>query len=344
MSIRNGKSIALRQTAWSLVVVLSFIGAMAAGAETVKGRVGAFAPQDTPWERQWLRLMEATKQAGLELDYFIRGELGSQEAMIPAIKRNRLQVGGISLQGMATLVPELTVTMIPFLFESPEEVDFIYDNFLYEPVNALLQEQGVTLIRWLESGWFNIAANRPILTPSAFKGVRIGGSPNFAIQRFLISIGADAVPISSVDMVQALETGLIDGTIKPTAMAFTFRGYVTDFMVANVSYDTGGLLANMTWHKDLSDRHKYALRYGMGTDDKVRRDIRDLVTKQLGIMQYEGVTIHRLTPEQRRAWVRQAQSGHEATIEAAGGRAEEFYDILLRGKAAYRDRGRYEPH
>ena len=328
----------MNKNAWLLLAFVGVFGAAQALGETVQGRVGAFAAQDTPWEQQWYRLMDEAERVELDLDYFIRGELGSEEVMIPAIKRNRIQVAGFSLQGLAVLAPELTVTMTPFLFDSTAEVDFVYDKFLYDTVNNLLQEQGIILVRWLEAGWFNIAANRPILTPSASQSVRIGGSPNVAVQRFLLDIGSDAVPLSLADMVQALETGMIAGMIKPTTMIFSLRGHVTDFMAANVAYDTGGLLANKTWYEGLSDRQKQVLRYGMGTDEQVRQDIRDLVAKQIEIMQADGITVHRLSLEQRQAWIRETRNTHDAIIDAAGGRAQDLYNTLLEGKAAFNSR------
>ena len=97
------------------VVVLTIVPSNFEPALTqeAQGRVGAFSLPNSPWDIQWTRFREAVEASGLTLEYFIRGEVGSEEAMLAALKRNRLQVGGTSLQGIASLIPEINVAMSP---------------------------------------------------------------------------------------------------------------------------------------------------------------------------------------------------------------------------------------
>lgn len=308
-----------------------------AHAQDYAGRVGAFSLPNSPWDVQWSRFRESVNSSGLELEYFIRGELGSEEAMLAALKRNRLQVGGISLQGLASVVPELNVALAPFLFESAEEVDYVYDEVLLDLTNELLEPHGLVLIRWLESGWFSIGSQTPIQSPADLDGLRIGGSPNVAIQGFLRGVGADSVPIASVDLVQALDTGLVDGAIKPTALVYSnLRERVSSVTLFNVAYDTGGLIANRKWFEDLTDAYEAALRNGHGPSAQVRQEVRDMVDDQLADMRDNGPALVYPSEANVAAWINAGRATHPAIIEGSGSEAQRVYEAVLSGIEVFR--------
>ena len=321
----------------SMLAVLFYISFAPASAQETIGRVGAFSLPNSPWDVQWQRFRTSAEASGLHLEYFIRGELGSEESMLAALKRNRLQVGGISLQGIASVIPEINVAMTPFLFHSAEEVDFIYDHVLLDRSNELLFDHGLVLLRWLESGWFSIGAQTDIQTPGQIHGLRIGGSPNVAIQSFLNTVGADAIPIASVDLVQALETGLVDGAIKPTALIYSnLRENVESVALLQVAYDTGGLLANRQWFEGLDEKYKTALREGHGSNEAIRQEVRAMVLGQIEDMKSEGLRLINLDSEGRQLWEIKSATVHQVIIESVGPGAQVIYDDIVDGLRDYR--------
>jgi len=331
----------LRELCLSLLVagilVISLTFTLSARSQQYEGRVGAFSLPNSPWDVQWTRFRESVTSSGLELEYFIRGELGAEEAMLSALKRNRLQVGGISLQGIASVVPELNVALAPFLFESAEEVDFVYDTVLLDLTNELLEPHGLILIRWLESGWFSIGSQTPIRTPADLDGLRIGGSPNVAIQGFLRGVGADSVPIASVDLVQALDTGLVDGAIKPTALVYSnLRERVQYVTLFNVAYDTGGLLANRKWFEGLSESNQIALREGHGPSASVRQEVRDMVEDQLADMRQNGPALVSPSDDEGARWIEAGRATHPTIIQGSGPEAQRVYDAVLSSLERFR--------
>jgi len=305
--------------------------------ECAPGRVGAFSLPDSPWDVQWQRFQTNVQASGLELDYFIRGEIGSEENMLASLKRNRLQVGGLSLQGISSLIPEMNVAMSPFLFRSREEVDFVYDTILLEKANELLAPHDITLLRWLESGWFSIGAQSSIRSPSDIRDLRIGGSPNIAIQSFLSAVGADAIPIASVDIVQALQTGLIDGVIKPTALVYSnLRENVKVIALVRVAYDTGGLLTNKSWFDQLKPEHARALKEGHGTSAAIRQEVRDMVATQIENMRDMGIEVIMPTQSELFQWEQVSIPVHGEIVRKVGGDAQSTYEHIERALNRYR--------
>jgi len=96
-------------------------------------RISSLAFPGTPWHDMWLRFggrFNERNRSCFDLDLFINAEIGSEETALANLRRNRLQIGGLSLQGMATVVPELSVLLTPFLFDNEEQIDFITDEYI----------------------------------------------------------------------------------------------------------------------------------------------------------------------------------------------------------------------
>lgn len=333
----NGNSVLFTRVYRALTLFLCIFSIYCGDAYAQTGRVGAFSLPDSPWDVQWQRFKQTVDKSGLNLDYYIRGELGSEEAMLTALKRNRLQVAGISLQGITSVAPELTVAMSPFLFSTAAEVDFVYDRYLLGLVNETLASQDLILLRWLESGWFSIASQEEIRLPSDLKGQRIGGSPNIATQEFLLALGADAIPIASIDLMQALDTGLIDGAIKPTALIYSnLRSQVQFVSLLRVAYDTGGLLANRSWFDGLDSSYQTALKEGHGPPASVREEVRDMVERQIADMREHGPGLIDLDEAERKEWEKSSQAVYRRIIERSGARGQTVYDAIRTGKECFK--------
>jgi len=321
-------------TLWYLALALFWM-ANASHAETfiAAGR----APPDSPWEEHWFRFMQVIDEApGLDAEYHIRGELGNDEAVLGALRRNRVQVFGTTCATLAELIPELSVPLAPGIFESNDEADFIFDNYLTEPVKALLEERGLVFLQWVESGWVQIFSNTPILTPSDIRNQRIRGLPNISHLAFLDSVGAEAVLLGMTDTVPAIQTGLIDGGMTNTI----FHGFVTakhapHFTLTFHQYDPAIEIANKRWFDGLSSEHQKAVKDAVSTPDWIRGAVRSLEARMIDQMRGDGITVHELNEQQKQSWAHYYEQAQRRVVDEAGGRAAEIYQLIMQGKAEY---------
>ncbi|MEL7029459.1 MAG: TRAP transporter substrate-binding protein DctP, partial [Pseudomonadota bacterium] len=248
--------------------------------EPYYGRAVAFAQPNSVWHQHWIAYQQAIDaDPNLEMDYFIHGELGGEEQMMHDLRRGRAHVGGMALQGLASTVPELTVAMAPYLFDSVEEVDFVYDEFLLEFFNDLFAEKGLYITQWVEVGWTNVFGNgTKILTPEDAANLKLRCSPNIAAQYFLDAIGADAIPLSSTDLVPSLQTGLVKGGLSSTVFHyFVTRRYSTDLTLTRHSYDTGAIVVNKEWLDAAPTDQRRTIVEGWMPSDEARASVRNLV-------------------------------------------------------------------
>ncbi|MCB2106137.1 MAG: TRAP transporter substrate-binding protein [Rhodobacteraceae bacterium] len=306
-------------------------------AAPVHARITAQALVDSVWDQQWDAFKaNISRHDDIAVEYFIRGETGNEEQMLTALRRNRVQIGGITMWGLAGIIPEAAVPMVPFLFDSRDEVDFVFDNYLVAPFTEMLRENGLTFLLWSEVGWSNLYAKRAVLTLDDIKGMKVRGSPNFAAQAFLQSVGADSVPLGIADIAPALQTGLVDGGLSSlTFFYYGFRTFATDVTQLHQSYDQGVQIANAAWWDSMSAAQQRAFREAFVPIDRARAQLRALEDEILEKLKLEGIRVHALTPEQRSAWAEATRPVHAQVIANIGGRAQEIYDIILDGKRAF---------
>ncbi len=309
----------------------------APAADVARGKVTALAQVDSPWDVHWDYFKAKINASPIvALEYFIRGEVGTEEIMLTALRRNRVQIGGITMWGLAGLLPEAAVPMTPFLFESEDEVDFVFDDYLQPIFADLLAERGLVFLDWSEVGWNNLYANKPVLTPADAVGLKLRGSPNYAAQAFLQSVGADSIPLGTADIAPALQTGLVNGGLSSMVFFYyALSDFATHVTETHQSYDQGVVMANKQWWDTLTTEQQRTIRDAFFPIHNARADIRELIKALKSDLVERGMTMHALNDEQRRLWVDATASTHAAILTEIGGRAQTVYDEIMRGKRAF---------
>lgn len=302
--------------------------------------VAGFSLPGSVDERNWRRFEQnvAAWAPEFRLKLLIRGEGGPEETQFSNLRRGRVQIVGGSLAGAAAIVPELAVLQAPYLFESQAEADYVMDEVLLEPFRRIFAEQGLRLIQWLDIGWVNLYARQPILSPADAHGARLRAASSLASQEFVAAIGGDLVTLPFPDILPALQTGLIDGGVTSITM-YSLSGLAAEaphYVLTEHSYDVGVLLANRAWFDRLTPHDKDVFMQAFGSAGQARSDARAAVAELFAGLEADGgVTVYRPDPGQRRAWAEAARPAHEAIILKAGGRSQEIYDLILKGKAEF---------
>ncbi len=310
--------------------------------------VGAAGAPDTPWHEGWKRFERRVGEAaypGLELQLFVNGQLGSEETILANVRRGRVQYAGTSLHGLSSVVPELSVILAPYLFESHEEADFVTDRYLTPLFTEMLAEQGLTFIQWSEVGWTHVYCREPRLEPEEFRGVKMRASTAIASQVFAATIGADNIPLSFDETLQSLQTGLVDCGQSGVGQ-YLLSGIAAEaphYALTTHAYDSGVQFANSDWYEALPEGARRVLEEALDEQQENRDIVRRVIADQEREWQEAGrVAFYTLTDEQELLWREAAQGSHEKLLERIGGRAREVYALILAGKAEFAAR-RQEP-
>lgn len=322
------------------------VAAVAAACErrTIGGRkviyASGFSLPKSADERLWLEFEQRLESQLPEFDVrlLIRGETGPEEQMLAMLRRGRLQIAGGSFAGVATLVPEIALLSVPFLFDSESEVDFVMDHYMLEPFRELFAAKGLRLMQWTDVGWVNLYGQRPLPVPEALRGRRIRASSSIASQAFIAALGADTITLPFSEIVPALQTGLIEGGVTSTTM-YSLSGILNEaphFILTHHSYDMGVMLANGRWFASLDARAQRIVDGSFGGAAHARRTARQSVAMLERTLPERGARLHEPTAEQREAWRRAAWPAHRQLVARIGGQSERIYAMLTAGVAAYR--------
>lgn len=306
-------------------------------------RISSLAFPGTPWHDMWLRFggrFNERNRSCFDLDLFINAEIGSEETALANLRRNRLQIGGLSLQGMATVVPELSVLLTPFLFDNEEQIDFITDEYITDIFSELIEAKGLKLLQWSEVGWTQLYAKREIDFPEQAAGLKLRASNAIGSILFAEAVQADSIPVTFAETLPALETGLIDGGQSGIGI-YAFAGLSREATVLNITkhaFDTGLTVANLDWWDSLSDAQQALVMSSLDETQQGRENIRrDMHRIELGLPD-KGVTVNYLSPEERAVWQAYVGDLRGEIVAAIGGRAQEVIDAIEAGKIAFNAR------
>lgn len=326
-----------------LYAVLAFAatgGASRAAAQEEVSVAGITFP-GTITDRQWdvfTSNIAAEADPPIALKMMIRGEAGSEETMLQAARRGRIQLAAPSLAGATSLVPELAVLQLPFLFDSPAQMDWIYDEVLPQEFRTAFAARGLVFLHWIDSGWLGFYGPTSFADPSAVEGVKLRTAPTDAARLTAQVLKADAIYVPYPEIIQALQTGLIEGGMTSD------YGFVTGGMAAEVqvfthtrhAYDTGMMLANADWYDALSKTNQRLMMRAYGDTTDFRKRSRDYTTGELtNLPQTAGTRVVALSAAERDKWVAVTRPTHRALLDRIGPPAEALYAVIADAKARF---------
>lgn len=272
-----------------------------------------------------------------DMEWYLRGELGSEQQLITGARRNRIQVISISSQGMTSLVPEMGVMLAPYIFDSIEEADFVLDNYLSKPISKMFAELGLEAIQFTDVGWGVLyTVEKPVLEPTDLAGMTIRISPSIILQSFVESVGSDYAALELGELIPGLQTGLIQGGL--TNIVFVHNaldGQVCCVTRLKAMYEMGVNFANKRWFDSATEDQKASLIDAYVDLKTMRKNVRSYVEDVVAEGEAKGITYLDLTPEQRGRWKSASESGLQRILDDTGSEGAHLYDLLLEGKAAF---------
>jgi tripartite ATP-independent transporter DctP family solute receptor len=271
--------------------------ASADGEVTV--RVATVAPEGTPWEKQ-LRAFKkhAEEKSGgrIKVKMFMGGSLGGEKALVRRTAQGSLEVFGGSAGAMGSLVQELNVIEAPFLFDSFEQADKVFDGPTKDLVKQILDKRGFVFAQWAENGfrsWFS--KDKPIKTPADLKGLRMRSQESPVHINTYKAFGATPVPIDITNVLTSLQTGVVDGFDNTPLYAFAASWYqaVKHATMSRHCYQPGVVVMSKRWYATLPpDLQKVLADTPTKIQTEGRNGVRSMDPILVENLKRAGVTVH----------------------------------------------------
>jgi len=204
-----------------LLIVMSGVCLLQGLAQENIIKFATLAPEGTMWMNVMREFDAAVrKESGGKLGFrfYPGGVQGEDKDVIRKIRLGQIHCAGLTGVGLGDIAPEVRILDTPFLFRNYDEVDFIYKKFA-DDFNKAFQDNNFVLLGWAEVGFVYVFTNSPVRSIADMNGVKMWmweGDPvaNAAFNSF----GITPIPLSIVDVLTSLQTGLINGAyISPYA-------------------------------------------------------------------------------------------------------------------------------
>ena len=282
---------------------------------------------------EWGQAIAAHSGDEIEVQIFPANQAFPPDQNFPAVAQGQIEAAfSVNFQWGGT-VPTMNVTLRPY---SVTDIDLLRRWPGSEPARFLderLAEVGVHNAVWLFTTNTSAitSSDAPIIAPSDFEGIKIRGL-NRLVDVGLEALGAAPTPMPGSEVVQSLQTGVIDAGLTDISAVYSRRYYeVQDYVTVTPMFSVffHGYI-NPDWWAGLTDEQRAAIdqasaEAALTALDKTE-EAAGAAPQQLAD---EGMSVHIHTAEEVAAIKAIMEPAFtEAFLEASGDEGQELLDLI----------------
>ena len=290
---------------------------------------------DTPKGKGSLKFKELAEQytnGKVKVEVYPNSQLFKDKEEIEALQLGSVQILAPSTAKFAPLgAKEFEALDLPWLFNS----DLAYSNAMKGPVGqwlfTKLEPKGISGLAYWDNGFHMTSANRPLLMPADFQGLKIRISGSKIADQYFRELGSIPQIMAFSEVYQALQTGVVDGCENTPSNYLTqkfheVQKHITVSYHAHLQY---AVIVNSKFWNGLPADIRVQLDKAMAeatayTNSIARKENEDALAE---IKASGKTTLHYLTDDQRKAW----QVAMAPTYKWAKGRVGgEVLDLLAK--------------
>lgn len=330
-----------------LVLTLALLGlalpnmALAQEAEketTYTLNLGTVAPPNTPWGRQlntMKKRIEKDSNGRIKVRLFM-GTAGGEVSIVRQTKRGELQGAGVSTGAVASLVPEMNVFELPYLFKDGAEADRIIDNHLFDPVSALLRENGFELYLFSENGFRNFATKgKCINDPKDLADLKMRAQESWVHEETYRALGGNPVRIAVPETLSAIQSNNVQGFDNTPLFAFAASWHqgIDHWTLSDHIYQPAVIVYNKDWLEKLPKDLQAILLANREQETATGRDlVRKLHPKLVANLEAASIKVCQVTPEQRKTFAEKTKSVHGLFRKRVGKKGADLLDIVEKNR------------
>jgi C4-dicarboxylate-binding protein DctP len=246
-----------------------------------------------------------------------------------------LQLGSVQMLAPATAkfaplgAKEFEALDLPWLFKDDETYAKAMKGPVGKWLSKKLEAKGITGLAYWDNGFHMVSANRPLLNPADFQGIKVRISGSKIADQYFRNVGSIPQILAFSEVYQALQTGVVDGCENTPSNYLTqkFDEVQKHITVSNHAHLQYAVIVNTKFWNGLPADIRTQLEKAMAeatdyTNSIARKENEDAL---VAIKKAGKTTLHYLTADQRKAW----QVAMQPTYKWAKGRVgDEVLDLL----------------
>lgn len=297
------------------LLLLVLAGSPASAGPTVI-KMATLAPEGSSWHRVLVEMGDEWKRVSggrVVLRIYPGGVVGDEEAMLRKMRVGQLHAAAVTGLGLSFLDRAFYGLHVPMLFSSDEEFDFVRGR-MSPHLERILEKKGFVVLNWGDAGWVHFFAKEPFTRPAEMKAMKLYiGAGDAALTQLYKEAGFHPVPISVVDMLPGLQTGLVDAFNATPLAALAFQWFALAPHMADLKWSplTGAtIIDRRAWERISEEDRARILAVSRDASLGLQREIRRLNEEALKAMTENGLVIHRVPPSAVAEWRKVVEDIH----------------------------------
>jgi C4-dicarboxylate-binding protein DctP len=290
---------------------------------------------DTPKGKGALKFKELAEKytnGKVKVEVYPNSQLYKDKEEIEALQLGSVQMLAPSTAKFAPLgIKEFEALDLPWLFKDEDT----YSKAMKGPVGKWLfqklEAKGITGLAYWDNGFHMTSANRPLLEPADFQGLKVRISGSKIADRYFRDLGAIPQIMAFSEVYQALQTGVVDSCENTPSNYLTQKFYEVqkDITVSYHAHLQYAVIVNTKFWNGLPPDIRKELEKAM---DEATEYTNSIAVKEnedaLADIKKSGkTTLHYLTDDQKKAW----QKAMRPTYAWAKGRVgQEVLDLVAK--------------
>lgn len=268
------------------------------------------------------------------------GQLYNDTTLPDAVSQGGVEIGQMNIGFITGPEAEpLRIWGLPWLYDSWEAAWQTEDNPQFRGViQAQFRKFNMQMLGWAAYGTTEFYAKRPIVTPADMKGMRMRA---FGVDtsQLLKAVGASPVSMSSQEMFQAVQRGVIDGFITGPTSVYARKLYegVQHGTTLDINYLSFLAAANLEWLNALPADTRAAVLAASDVAQKAsrKRAQEDDAKARAQLLQVGLKHSPKPTPEVRSQWVNAAKPLYDQFLAKAGKTGADMMVVVKAANAAH---------
>ncbi|MDD1518201.1 MULTISPECIES: DctP family TRAP transporter solute-binding subunit [Bradyrhizobium] len=290
---------------------------------------------DTPKGKGALKFKELAEKytdGKVKVEVYPNSTLYKDKEEIEALQLGSVHMLAPSTAKFAPLgIKEFEALDLPWLFKD----DVTYSNAMKGTIGKWLfqklEAKGIIGLAYWDNGFHMLSANRPLLKPTDFQGLKFRISGSKVADQYLRIMGSIPQIMAFSEVYQALQTGVVDGCENTASNYLTQKFYEVqkDITVSYHAHLQYAVIVNSKFWSGLPPDIRAQLDKAMAeatdyTNSIARQENEDALAE---IKKTGKTNLHYLTEADRKAW----QEAMQPTYKWAKGRVgQEVLDLLAK--------------
>jgi TRAP-type transport system periplasmic protein len=250
--------------------------------------------------KKFAELVSAKSAGKIKVNLFYNGTLGSDQAVVSAMKGGTIEMSVMNSGILASEAKELAIFDFPFLFANEKESDAIVDGPVGAKLHAKLEEKGLVGLAYWELGYRQMTnSKRPLNKVEDIDGLKLRVIPNPINVAWVKALGANPTPLPFPEVYSALEQKAIDGQENPISViaANKFWEVQKNIALTNHQYNPQSVIFSKKVWDTLSPADKKLIGDSAHEATAVqRKEARASVAANLELLKKNGMTVTEFSP------------------------------------------------